>query len=134
MTRPFAVIACLFVWAVSASNARADIAVQISSRLVAGAGASLGPGGAFLLDTGLRADALFGGSAPDLVRIGPAIDVRTRDYKTGEFALGLALSLPVLNAFPVVITVGGGYAARPGPGLAPDNTLAGGSQLGIHVD
>jgi hypothetical protein len=113
-----------------ASRAYAD--AQVSARLGAGGGIQVGPashpdstepggtepgatdvGGLF--EMLVRAEVLFGGARSDVVRAGPALDLRTRDFVTVEAALGGALLLPVLSGWPVTVGAGLGWRLGPAP-------------------
>jgi hypothetical protein len=67
----------------------------------------------------LRAELLFGGARPDVVRVGPAIDLRTGNFASAEIAGGLTLLLPVAAGWPLFVTGGAGYAARADGPSAP---------------
>ncbi len=92
--------------------ARGD--AQVSSRLGIGGGARHDELGAVdgRFEMLLRAEVLFGGSRPDVVRVGPAIDLRTGNFASAEVAGGLTLLLPIASGWPLWLTAGAGYAAR----------------------
>ena len=88
---------------------------QWSARLGMGGGASMdrtrgASEGIFELH--LAADVMFGGARPNVVRVGPLFDLRTSDFATAEGALGVTLSLPLLQGFPLTISAGTGAASR----------------------
>jgi hypothetical protein len=98
-----------------ARPAQACAEPQLSVRLGAGGGASIaGDTTDGFFEMNLRSELLFGGDAVDVVRVGPAVDLRTRAFDTAEAAGGAALLLPVLHGWPVVATAGLGWASRPG--------------------
>jgi len=87
---------------------------QVSSRLGIGGGARRDALGAVdgRFEMLLRAEVLFGGARPDVVRVGPAIDLRTGNFASAEVAGGLALLLPIAGGWPLWVTGGAGWAAR----------------------
>jgi hypothetical protein len=87
---------------------------QVSARLAAGAGAAFPEAAdtAFLFELALRSELLFGEDAIDVVRVGPAIDVRTGNFESFEGALGATLLLPVAEGWPLWLTAGLGARAR----------------------
>lgn len=105
--------------ALTSSRATAD--AQISVRLANGGGASIVEHGAdeAIWEVAVRGEALFGPAAPGYVRFGPAIELRTDDYVTAEAAGGVALSLPIVESMPLVVTAGAGWASRPGDADGP---------------
>lgn len=113
MIRALALVSLL---ALAPTRARADWDAQLSVRLLLGGGAFVDeqqPDPWPFFELGLRADVLLGEARPDRVRFGPAIDLRTEDYRTFEAGGGLALYLPTGLGFGIVTTVGAGWGARP---------------------
>ena len=99
-----------------ANVASADWDVQISSRLQLGGGVYIdeqSPAPWPLFEAAARADLLIGEAHPGLVRFGPAIDVRTEDFRTAELAGGLAILWPTGQGFGFTTTLGAGYGFRP---------------------
>lgn len=93
------------------SSARAD--VQWSSRLGFGFGAAMGElERAFVYENTIRIEALFGGRGDEHVRVGPAVDFRTRAFRSAEGSAGLGLLLPIARGYPIVLTATAGYALR----------------------
>ncbi len=112
-------VASIGSWMGAPESAHAD--AQVSSRLGIGGGARRGALGAVdgRFEMLLRAEVLFGGARPDVVRVGPAIDLRTGNFASAEVAGGLTLLLPVASGWPLWLTAGAGYAARDdGPSAA----------------
>jgi hypothetical protein len=96
-----------------ASLARAD--GQVSSRLMIGGGVyTVDDKWSALFDLGAHADVMFGGAEPDVVRVGPMIDLRTRTFETLEGAAGASLLLPLGEGWPLTLSAGAGYAFRIG--------------------
>lgn len=96
--------------------ARADWDVQISSRLMLGGGAYVleaDPAPWPLFEMGLRGDLLLGETRDGVVRFGPALDVRTEDFRTLEVGGGLAVLWPTGSGFGFTTTFGAGWGARP---------------------
>jgi len=92
---------------------RAAAEPQVSARLNLGGGARFVDGGhKGLFDMGLRSEVLFGAPGDEHVRVGPALDIRTATFRTIEAAAGGALLLPTWRGYPIVLTVGAGWAAR----------------------
>lgn len=88
---------------------------QSSARMAVGGGARLGPeqsGGIF--DLALRSEVLFGAPRPGVVRVGPAIDLRTATFRTFEPAAGAMLLIPTWEGYPILLTAAAGYALRRG--------------------
>ena len=109
-------LALVSLLALAPIRAHADWDAQFSSRLLLGGGAFVDeqqPDPWPFFELGLRADVLFGEARPDRVRLGPAIDLRTEDYRTFEVGGALALHLPTGLGFGVSTTVGAGWGARP---------------------
>lgn len=103
--------------AAAAAPARAD--VQWSSRLGFGFGAAMGAlERAFVYENTLRVEALYGGRGDEHVRVGPAIDLRTRKFRSAEGSAGIGLLLPVARGYPIVLTATVGYAFRRDDALA----------------
>lgn len=93
-----------------------DWDARVSARLALGGGAYIAEQGADpwpLFELGLRSDLLFGEARPGRVRVGPAVDLRTEDFRTFEVAGGLAVLLPVESGFAFTMTAGAGWGARP---------------------
>lgn len=112
MIRGLALLALLLVPA----SARADWDAQVSSRLYLGGGAYVleqDPAPWPLFELGLRADVLFGENRDEMVRLGPALDLRTEDFRTFEVGGGLAILWPTGSGFGITTTLGGGWGARP---------------------
>ena len=108
-------VAALFSTLASVGVARAE--PQLSVRLATGGGALLADtGDEALFELALRSELLFGGARVDVVRVGPAVDLRTRTFETAEAAGGASLLLPIVGGFPLVVTAGAGWASRPGDG------------------
>lgn len=104
--------------AAAAAPARAD--VQWSSRLGFGFGAAMGElERAFVYENTIRVEALFGGRGDEHVRVGPAVDLRTRTFRSAEGSAGIGLLVPIARGYPIVLTATAGYAFR------RDDTLAG---------
>ncbi|MCB9595694.1 MAG: hypothetical protein H6719_23430 [Sandaracinaceae bacterium] len=96
--------------------ARADWDVQLSTRLEVGGGvyvAEQDPSPWPLFETGLHADLLFGEATDEVVRFGPALDVRTEDFRTLEVGGGLAVLWPTGSGFGFTTMLGAGWGARP---------------------
>jgi hypothetical protein len=93
---------------------------QLSARLGAGGGVETAP----TLDREarfemmVRSELLLGPHRVRQVRFGPALELRTAGFETAEAAGGLAISIPVLTAAPLVLTAGAGWASRPADGDA----------------
>lgn len=89
---------------------------QLSARLGFGGGVESRPetDSAGLFEMTLRSELLLGPHRVRRVRFGPAVDLRTRGFDTAEAAGGLALSLPIMTATPIVLIAGAGWASRPG--------------------
>lgn len=103
----------LFVLTAGApSFAQADF--QASARLGFGLGGSVGdsaqPG--LLIETVLRSEILFGAAGDEHFRVGPALDLRFQRFRTFEAAAGVAVLMPIARGFPIVLTLGAGYAFR----------------------
>lgn len=110
-----AALASLVVLAASALGPRAASGdAQVSSRLGVGGGARHDAAAEVVgrFEMLLRAEVLFGGARPDVVRVGPALDLRTGNFASAEVAGGLTLLLPIAGGWPLWITAGAGYAAR----------------------
>lgn len=107
-----AVGAVLAVALSSPTTARAD--AQLSARLAAGGGAAF-PDAAesgFLFELALRSELLFGQDAIDVVRVGPAVDVRTGNFESFEGAVGATLLVPLASGWPLWLTAAIGGRAR----------------------
>ncbi|MDH5490708.1 MAG: hypothetical protein OEY14_01915 [Myxococcales bacterium] len=81
----------------------------------------------FLWELQLRSELLFGAPGDEHLRIGPALELRSVDVETFEVGAGLALLLPVVRGFPIVLSALGGYGWRSEPdasGLFLVTTLA----------
>ena len=88
---------------------------QLSVRLATGGGAIVADAGTEgVFELALRSELLFGGDRVDVVRAGPAVDLRTGDFVTAEAAGGASILLPIIGGFPLVLTAGAGWASRPG--------------------
>lgn len=97
-------------------HASADWDAQLSSRLLIGGGAFVAeqsPDPWPLFEAGLRADLLIGENRPSTVRFGPALDLRTEDFRTLELGGGLAVLFPTGLGFGITTTFGAGWGARP---------------------
>lgn len=98
--------------AMAPSLGRADF--QASARLGFGLGGTVGdnaqPG--LLIETVLRSEILFGAAGDEHFRVGPALDLRFQRFQTFEAAVGLAVLMPIARGFPLVVTLGAGYAFR----------------------
>lgn len=108
-----AVIAVALSLATPAAAAQPE--VQIGSRLALGGGAEMpewqgdpSP----LFELGIRAEALFGERFADRLRIGPALDLRTANFRTFEAAGGAMLLVPFGWGFALTAMAGAGYAIR----------------------
>lgn len=105
----------LALWLIP-SFAAAQPEVQIGSRLALGGGAEFaqttGASPGALFELGIRAEALFGERYADRLRLGPAIDVRTANFRTIEVAGGGMLLVPFGWGFAMSLTAAAGYAAR----------------------
>lgn len=112
-------------------QARAD--VQLSARLGTGGGASLVRGASTdgFFEAHLVADMLFGPRLPDQVRVGPSLELRTNDFATAEVTLGGSLLLPVVPAFPIVLTAALGYASRRDADVAGTDPLGADGAFGL---
>lgn len=97
------------------SAARADL--QWSSRLAVGGGArEVANLAEAETDLALRVDLLLGAPEPEVVRVGPHLELRTGAFDTAEIGGGLTVLLPVVtHGFPLMLTGGAGYASREGP-------------------
>lgn len=106
------VLALFALAAAAPSVGRADF--QASARLGFGLGGAIGaraqPG--LLIETVLRSELLFGAPGDEHFRVGPALDLRSQRFRTFEAAAGVAVLLPVARGFPIVLTLGAGYAFR----------------------
>ena len=92
-----------------------------------GRSAALGRG--FEYDNVLRIDVLFGRPGNEHWRVGPAVDLRTTFRDSAEAAGGASLLIPIVRAYPLLLTVAGGWAVRRDPrrdGPVLVTTLAGG--------
>ena len=98
-----------------AAPARAQLDVQISSRLFLGGGAEIPDrrNAAAVFDFGARAEALVGDAAANRFRLGPAVDLRTATFLTFEAAGGVALLIPLGFDFAIEASLAAGFAARP---------------------
>lgn len=99
-----------------ASAAHADWDPQFGARLTLGGGAYVSearPDPWPLFELGLRADMLLGERRPDQVRFGPALDLRTEDFRTFEIAGALELFLPVGMGLGFTLVSGADFKARP---------------------
>lgn len=105
-------LALFMLTATVPSLGRADF--QASARLGFGLGGALGdnaePG--LLIETVLRSEILFGAEGDEHFRVGPALDLRFQRFQTFEAAAGLAVLMPIARGFPLVVTLGAGYAFR----------------------
>ena len=113
MRRTAAVLGLLWLWPVTAA---ADWDAQVSTRWLVGGGAYLAEQSldvSPLFELALRADVLLGDSHPELVRFGPALDLRTEGFRTLEAGGGLAVYFPTGGGWGFTTTVGGGWGARP---------------------
>lgn len=98
------------------ANAQADWDGQLSTRLLTGGGAWIAeqsPDPWPLFELALRADVLLGEAHPGVVRLGPAFDLRTEDFRTLEAGGGLAIFFPTGLGFGLTTTFAGGWGARP---------------------
>ncbi|MBX3273710.1 MAG: hypothetical protein KF729_25825 [Sandaracinaceae bacterium] len=112
MSRALALALALF----APATARADWDAQLSSRVSVGGGAYVleaDPAPWPLFELGLRADLLLGESRDEVVRFGPALDVRTEGFRTLEVAGALAILWPTGAGFGITTTFGAGWGARP---------------------
>ena len=96
--------------------------VQWSARYGVGLGAAsaaLGrdaaPASTLRIEQTLRTEALFGRPGDERFRLGPAFDLRFQRLDTVELAGGLAVLMPISRGYPLVLTVGAGYAFRSQP-------------------
>ncbi|MEM6559931.1 MAG: hypothetical protein AAF605_09125 [Myxococcota bacterium] len=64
-------------------------------------------------ESGLRTEVLFGGRGDEYVRFGPALDLRSTRFESLDAAIGASLLLPVIRAYPIVVTGAVGYSVRP---------------------
>lgn len=71
-------------------------------------------GDEFIIGTGLRADLMFGAPRPRAFRIGPALELRTMEFKTAEAALGAGILIPLPGDLPIGLTGLLGTALRKG--------------------
>lgn len=93
----------------------ANADAQFSSRLQLGGGVYTEENDwSALFDFGVHSDVMFGGAEPDVVRVGPMLDLRTRTFETAEAAAGASLLLPIIEGWPLTITGGLGWALREG--------------------
>jgi hypothetical protein len=109
-------LAAAAVLALPCAASADDWDARVSARLALGGGAYIaeqGPDPWPLFELGLRSDLLFGEARPAQVRFGPAIDLRTEDFRTFELAGGLAVLLPIDSGFALTVTAGAGWGARP---------------------
>lgn len=109
-------LAAAAVLALPCAASADDWDARVSARLALGGGAYVAEQGLDpwpLFELGLRSDLLFGEARPAQVRFGPAIDLRTEDFRTFELAGGLAVLLPIDSGFALTVTAGAGWGARP---------------------
>lgn len=109
-------LAAAAVLALPCAASADDWDARVSARLALGGGAYIAEQGLDpwpLFELGLRSDLLFGEARPAQVRFGPAIDLRTEDFRTFELAGGLAVLLPIDSGFALTVTAGAGWGARP---------------------
>ena len=66
-----------------------------------------------VFDLHVSVDALFGGARPNVVRLGPMLDLRTSNFVSAEAAAAVSLSLPLFQGFPITASAGVGVASRP---------------------
>lgn len=86
---------------------------QVSARLALGGGARFVDDDTDgLFDMALRSEVLFGAPGEGHLRAGPALDLRTATFRTIEAAGGGSLLIPTWPGYPIVLTVGAGWAAR----------------------
>jgi len=109
-------LAAAAVLALPCAASADDWDARVSARLALGGGAYIAEQGLDpwpLFELGLRSDLLFGEARPAQVRFGPAIDLRTEDFRTFELAGGVAVLLPIDSGFALTVTAGAGWGARP---------------------
>ena len=102
----------------SAASAQGGWDARVSGRLTLGGGAWIAEDGQDpwpLFEMGMRADVLIGEARPANVRFGPAIDLRTEDFRTFELAGALAVLFPIDAGFGVTLTGGAGWGAGARP-------------------
>lgn len=100
----------------SVAGAQVGWDARLSARLTLGGGAWIAEDGRDpwpLFEMGMRADLLFGEARPANVRFGPALDLRTEDFRTFELAGALAVLFPIDQGFAITLTAGAGWGARP---------------------
>ncbi|HJL18624.1 MAG TPA: hypothetical protein RMH99_23385 [Sandaracinaceae bacterium LLY-WYZ-13_1] len=105
----------LATW-VAPAPAVADWDAQLSTRLRLGGGAWIAEEGQDpwpLFELGLRGDLLLGEARPGTVRFGPAVDLRSEDFRTFELAGAAAVFVPTGRGFGLTVTGGAGWGARP---------------------
>lgn len=110
-----ALVASLLVVALLApSAAHAGDVVQVSSRLALGGGAGFPATEpvAGVFELAARVEALFGDPRPAVVRLGPALELRTATFASAELAGGLTGLVPLDLDFALTLTLGAGYAWR----------------------
>ncbi|MGF1468367.1 MAG: hypothetical protein ACFCGT_19770 [Sandaracinaceae bacterium] len=119
--RPARLLACIALAAAAlgapaVAEADDDLAAQLSTRLVTGAGlcipVGVGRAPGFLYELGLRADLLLGRGRPERVRAGPLVDLRTDGFRSIEPGGGLSLWVPTGRGLGLSLLAGGGYAFR----------------------
>ncbi len=87
--------------------------LQWSSRLGQGFGSTLGSlHDEFLNEVTIRTDVLFGRPGNRRFRIGPALDLRSVDFATIEYAAGAMLLIPTHPGWPIQLSTLAGYANR----------------------
>jgi hypothetical protein len=97
---------------------------QLSARLAGGPGKRWSePDDEIVFETALRSEALFGPPRHRSFRFGPALELRTIDFRSLEANAGVGVLVPT-GDFAFVLTGLVGYAERRG---APDGLVGGGT-------
>lgn len=102
-----ALISCMF-WRASA---RADAQVSVRNTFEAGKRWSQTDRSA-IFGMGLRSEVLWGKPKPRAFRVGPALELRSVDFRSIEAAAGAELLIPMPGDLPFGVTGLVGYAAR----------------------
>ena len=89
--------------------ARALATPQFTSALGVGGGARTTSAQGFVgvFSMALRADVLFGARTPYAARVGPFVSLRSDAFEDLTAAAGVSVQVPVSEAFPIVVSLGG---------------------------
>ena len=121
-----AAVLCAGLWAASPGLAAADDYTgdhthpapdrwtsQYSARIGMGFGKAMGKLESELLyENVIRAEALFGKPGDEHFRFGPALELRSVDLDTIEYAGGAQVLIPAFRGYPIQISALAGYAHR----------------------